>query len=172
LRDIVIKLNIEKAARVKPLENEFTVIQKSLTAAVQRKDRVFDLYVDGDLDKSMLDERMLSLEGEINQLVKRQAEIRWEIDKNSADEIPFDVVKDTMSNFKELLDIAEADQLKTFLRLLINKITVTTDNKIQDIQIHFTDTLSYMVKNFLDAESDTEPSPESESSDFVFTLSI
>ena len=172
LKDIVIKLNIEKAARIKPLENEFNAIQKNLATAVQRKDRIFDLYVDGDINKSLLDERMLSIESDITQMVKRQAEIRWEIDKNSADEIPFEVVKETMSNFQNLMDIAEPDQLKTFLRLIINKITVTKDNKIQDIQIHFTDSLSHMVKNFLNAESDMESSPESESSDFVFTLSI
>ena len=89
------------------------------------------------------------------------------MDQNSVDEIPFEVVKDIMSDFKDLLNTADSDQRKTFLQLIVKKITVGKDNKIQTIQIHFTETLSHLVKDCLE-----EPSSENEGSDFVFTLSI
>ena len=167
LRDIVAKLNTERAEKIKPKENEFNMVEKNLAAAIQRKDRIFSLYEDGTIDRATVTERLLLIDANITQLVKRQAEIRWEIDNNGSDDIPFELVRDTMSDFKKLLDMAKNEQRKTFLQLIIKKITVGKSRKVDTIQIHFNDTLRHIVKDFLG-----EPSSDDEGSAFVFTVVI
>ncbi|WP_192930262.1 hypothetical protein [Alkaliphilus pronyensis] len=56
-----------------------------------------------------------------------------------------------------------------FLQLIVNKITVGDNRKIDTIEIHFNETLKNLIKSFLGKESSDN---EDSSLSFVFAIAI
>lgn len=63
----------------------------------------------------------------------------------------------------------DSSQRKVFLQLIVDKITVGDNRKIDTIQIHFNKTLRNMIQSFLGEESSDN---EDSSPSFVFSLAI
>lgn len=107
LKDIVAKLNSSREQNLQPLQNELNQLEKSLKSMLQKKERIFNLYEDGSIDRKVLNERLTGIEAEINKITSRQSEIRFEIDRDSSEAIPYEVVKNTMMDFERLISTAE-----------------------------------------------------------------
>ncbi len=169
LKDIVNNLNKTRKEVIKPLESEKKAIEKQMENHAEKKKRVFDLYEDGNLPKEMLTERLKDLETKMEQLELRKLEIMDKIRSNSSDPIPYKVVKEAMQDFNKLLSSADKDQRKLFLQLIVEKITVGENKKVDTIEIHFNETLYNLIKSFLGEESSYD---EDSSSSFVFAIAI
>lgn len=154
---------------IKPLEGEKKLVDKQIESYMVKKKRVFDLYEDGHLPKEMLAERLKEIETTLEQMEVRQLDIMDKIKMNSSDQIPFELVKETMEDFNKLLNSADKDQRKMFLQLIVNKITVGDNRKIDTIEIHFNETLKNLIKSFLGEESSDD---EDSSLSFVFGIAI
>lgn len=126
LKDIIENLNREREDIIKPLEKEQEQLTKSLKDLQNRKNRVFELYEYGTIDKQNLAQRMENITDEIDVQAKRRIQIQKELESNDSVNIPYEVVKDTLSNFYKLLEITAPEDKKTLLQLIINKITIKT----------------------------------------------
>lgn len=168
LKDIVKNLNKSRQEVIKPLEKEKTEIENQIKNYTERKKRIFELYEGGKIAKEVLKERLMQIDETIEQLQSNMTDIINKVKINSSDEIPYALVKEMMQDFSKLINNAEKNQRKMFLQLIINKITVGEDRKVESIEIHFNETLKNMIKSFLGEES----SDDEDSSSFVFAIAI
>jgi site-specific DNA recombinase len=79
LKDIVKNLNREREDIIKPLEKEQEQLAKNLKDLENRKNRVFELYEDGTIDKQNLAQRMENITAEIDVQSKRRIQIQKEL---------------------------------------------------------------------------------------------
>lgn len=169
LKDIVKNLNRERVNIIKPLEKEQEQLTKSLKDLENRKNRVFELYEDGTIDKQNLAQRMENITTEIDVQSKRRIQIQKELESNDSVNIPYEVVKNTLSNFHKLLEITAPEDKKTLLQLIINKITIKNKKDIESIELHFDEKVQkYFINN-----KEGEFSDDGGSSSFIlFTIII
>ncbi|WP_238904417.1 recombinase family protein [Clostridium sp. YIM B02506] len=169
LKDIVKNLNRERKDIIIPLEKEQEQLTKSLKDLENRKNRIFELYEDGTIDKPTLAQRMEKITAEIDVQSKRRIQIQKELESNDSVNIPYEVVKNTLSNFHKLLEITAPEDKKTLLQLIINKITIKNKKDIESIELHFDEKVQkYFINN-----KEGESSDDRGSSSFVlFTIKI
>lgn len=127
------------------------------------------LYEDGTIDKLTLAQRMENITAEIDVQPKRRIQIQKELESNDSISIPYEVVRDTLSNFHKLLEITAPEDKKTLLQLIINKITIKDKKDIESIELHFDEKIQkYFINN-----NEGESSDERGSSSFIlFTIRI
>lgn len=169
LTDIVKNLNRERKDIIMPLEKEHVQLTKSIKDLENRKNRVFELYEDGTIDKQTLAQRMENITAEIDVQSKRRIQIQKELESNDSVNIPYEVVKNTLSNFHKLLEITATEDKKTLLQLIINKITIKNKKDIESIELHFDEKVQKYFINIKEGEF----SDDRGSSSFVlFTIKI
>lgn len=134
-----------------------------------RKNRVFELYEDGTIDKQNLAQRMESITAEIDTQSKRRIQIQKELESNDSVNIPYEVVKDTLSNFHKLLEITAPEDKKTLLQLIINKITIKNKKDIESIELYFEEKVQ---KYFINNNEGESPDDGGSSSFYVFKINI
>lgn len=168
LKDIVKNLNKDRKNIIKPLEREVEQLTKSLKDLENRKDRVFELYEDGTIDKQTLSQRMKTITDEIELQSKRRIQVLKELESNDSVSVPYDVVKKTLINFHNLLEIADIQDKKTLLQLIISKITIKNKKDIDSIELHFDEKVQkYFINN------NEGGSPDDGGSSFIlFTIKI
>lgn len=137
LKDIVKNLNKDRKDIIKPLEKELEQITKNLKDLGNRKDRLFELYEYGKIDKQTLAQRIDNITAEIDLQSKRKMQIQKELESNDSVNIPYEVVKNTLSNFHKLLEITAPEDKKTLLQLIISKITIKDKKDVDSIELHF-----------------------------------
>lgn len=112
---------------------------------------------------------MESITAEIDLQSKRRIQIQKELESNDSVKIPYEVVKNTLSNFQKLLEITAPEDKKTLLQLIINKITIKNKKDIDSIVLHFDEKVQkYFINNKEGESSDDGGSP----SFSVFTIKI
>lgn len=169
LSDIVKNLNRERKDIIVPLEKEQEQLTKSLRDLENRKNRVFELYEDGTIDKQTLAQRMENIIAEIDLQSKRRIQVQKELESNDSVSIPYEVVKNTLSNFHELLEITAIEDKKTLLQLIISKIAIKNKKDIESIELHFDEKVQkYFINNKEGESSDDGDSP----SFILFTIRI
>ncbi len=169
LKDIVKNLNRGRKDIIKPLEKEQEQLTKSLKDIENRKNRVFELYEDGTIDKQTLAQRMEKLTAEIELQFKRRIQVQKELESNDSVNIPYEVVKNTLSNFHKLLEITTPEDKKTLLQLIISRITIKDKKDIDSIELHFDEKVQkYFINNKEGESSDDGDSP----SFILFTIII
>lgn len=145
LNDIVKNLNREKKDIIVPLEKEQEQLTKSLRDIENRKNRVFELYEDGTIDKQTLTQRMENITAEIDLQSKRRIQVQKE------------------------LEITAIEDKKTLLQLIISKITIKNKKDIEIIELHFDEKVQkYFINNKEGESSDYRDSP----SFILFTIRI
>jgi site-specific DNA recombinase len=169
LKDIVKNLNRERTDIIKPLEKEQEQLTKILKDLENRKNRVFELYEDGTLDKETLMQRMKNITAEIELQSKRRIQIQKELESNDSVNIPYEVVKGTLSNFNKLLETTAPEDKKTLLQLIINNITIKNKKDIKSIELNFDEKVQ---KYFINNKGGESPDNGGSSSFSVFTIKI
>lgn len=170
LKDIVNKMNKDSHEKVAPLQENREQIDKKIKETREKKNRAFELYEEGIVDKDTLSSRIELIDNQISEQLKELGAIDEELKDNNKDEIPYAVVKQAMNDFHQLIEKAEPQQRKMFLKLVVDKITVEA-GKIKKIHIHFNQAIKSLIGMYLDENgelSDDESSP----SYFVFKIAI
>ena len=154
---------------IKPLEKERDQLTKILKDLKNSKNRVFELYEDGTIDKPILAQRMKNITAEIDAKSKRRIQIQNELESIYSVNIPYEVVRDTLSNFHKLLEITAPEYKETLQQLIINKITIKNKKDIESIELHFNEKVQkYFINN-----KEGESSNKGDFSSFIlFTISI
>ncbi|MBZ9614318.1 hypothetical protein [Clostridium estertheticum] len=152
-----------------PLEKEQEHLTKSLRDLENRKNRVFELYEDGTIDKKPLAQRMETITDEIDIQSKRRIQLQLKLENNDSVNIQYEVVRDTLRDFNNLLEITAQEGKKTLLKLIINKITIKDKKDIESIELHFDEKVQkYFIKDKEGESLDNGGSP----SFILFTIII
>lgn len=169
LKDIVKNLNRERKDIIIPLEKEQVQLTKSLKDLENRKNRVFELYEDGTIDKQTLVQRIENITAEIDVQSKRTIQIQEKLENNDSVNIPYEVVRNTLSDFQKLLEITAPEEKKTLLQLIINMITIKDKKDIDSIELHFDEKVQ---KYFIKVKEGESPNDGASPSFILFTIKI
>lgn len=168
LKDTVNKLNRERKEKISPLNEKKDAITKKLKAAKEKKDRVFELYEDGTINKETLGQRLKGLDEQVEEQLKELENIENDLNNLSKDEVPYEVVRDVMRDFNRLIQKAEPLQKKLFLQMMVEKITVTR-GKVNEIHIHFNQAIRKLISLYTDSDGEL---PDDGSSPYYFNFEI
>lgn len=168
LKNIVKNLNKDRKYVIEPLQKEKEQLINVLKELDKKKDRVFGLYEDGLVDKKTLGDRIEKITEEIKIKSQRKMDIEKELENNDSGKIPYEVVKKTLSNLYNLLEIAAPEDKKVLLQLIISQITIKDKKKIDSIELHFNEKVQkYFINN-----NEGESSNKEGSSFILFTIRI
>lgn len=151
---------------IKPIQKKLEMINNDLSEYSTRKDRIFKLYEESIIEQSDLKKRLKNLESEYENLkLQRQDLLNQISDKQATKEIPVDKVKKILENFGNVLKLSTREQKKLLLNLIVDKIIVDQNRKINNIELRFDTSIQ---KSLLKEDSSDE-----ESSIFMpFSLTI
>lgn len=169
LKDIVNNLNRKRQEIIKPLEDEIKQLNFNLDNMTKKKDRIFDLYTDGIINKEVLSERIEKITKDINELSDRKERVERELENNDSGIISYEQVKSILNDFSKLLEIASPEDQKTLLQVIIKKITIKDRKKIDSIELHFDEKIR---KYFIKSREGESPGDGGSPSFSVFTLCI
>jgi hypothetical protein len=81
--------------------------------------------------------RLGELDKELDLLHVRRFELEFELDGDHSQSVSYEAVQSIISRFDYLLNESSFDQRKILLHLIINKATVSSDKKIDKIEMIF-----------------------------------
>lgn len=111
-------------------------LTKSLNSLETKKEKVLGLYEDGIIAKADLMSRLSSLNDEKDLLEQRITPIEQQLKQDGVITVSYTMVQKVMKSFEEAYKKAlTSEQRKRLLHLLINKITISENRKIDTIQI-------------------------------------
>ncbi|RMD02321.1 recombinase family protein [Clostridium autoethanogenum] len=169
LKDIVNNLNKKRHEIIKPLESEIGQLNSNLASMTKKKDRIFDLYTDGIINKEELSERIDKITKDIDDFSERKEKVRRELENNDSGSISYETVRNILSDFSSLLKIAAPEDQKTLLQVIIKKITIKDRKKIDGIELHFDEKIR---KYFIKLREGESPGDGGSPSFSVFTICI
>jgi site-specific DNA recombinase len=137
LRPIVKAINDRKINRIKPLQDELNTVRVRLDDIQSKKLKYLELYELDQFERKLFSERLSELEKELDLLHARRSELELELDGDHSQSISYEAVRSLISRFDYLLNESSFDQRKTLLHLIINKVTVSSDKKIDKIEMIF-----------------------------------
>ena len=136
IKDIVNKLNKESKGKAIPLRQEYDALRKSIAAIDTRKNKVMGIYEEGIIKKEDLSSRLAKLNEERCQLEDRINPIWNMLNEDSIQEVSYELVKETMKKFNDvILNTSSREQKKQLIHLLINEITVGESRKVEKIKL-------------------------------------
>ncbi|OZV11237.1 resolvase [Tissierella sp. P1] len=168
LKDIVENINRTRTDKVRPLKEQLSNFKINLKGLSDKRNKIFELYEDGIIDKKVLVERLETIDDDIQLSQNMINRISKELEYNDSEEIPYEYVRNVMMNFNNLLDQAQSEEKKLLLQLMINKITIKDRKHIDTIEILFDEN----VRKILDNNLKEEPLNDEGSSSFVFAIAI
>ncbi len=170
LKQMVKKMNDDNLKKSKPLEKERDDFKKSIKELTGRRNRVFELYEDGIIDKITLRDRIEVIEGELTKKESCLASVSSELSFVSKEKIPFQAVKDVLIDFHELLETAEQDKRKLILKLVVDEIK-PLQGKVDRIYIQFDQTIKGLIESFKEGQ-EAQSVKDSGSFSYVFKMVI
>ncbi|MCT4509517.1 MAG: recombinase family protein [Tepidibacter sp.] len=169
LKDIVVKLNETRVEKIKPLETQLKGVKNNLKELNNKKNKVFELYEDGIIEKKTLGARLKKIEEDIEVNQGLSDKITKQLDNSNSEEVPFEFVKSVLGNFNKLLEESHPQEKKLLLQLLIKKITVGDRKNIDTIELHFNEKIKKILGNNKEGELSEN---EGSSSFYIFKIVI
>ena len=154
LRNVVDIINNNKSIKLKPLLEQLEQINKEIDKLISKKNKNIELFEDGILDKSELSTRLKVINDDIDKLKYRDQTLKQDLQLAEGDPIPFELINEVMQRFKEVFfEMSTSQQRKQLIHLLVSKITINKDRKIDSIEIQINDdVITYLMKDRLPKE--------------------
>lgn len=154
LRKVVDNINQNKSTKLKPTLEKLEQINKEVEKLIIKKNKNIELFEEGILNKSELSTRVKVINGDIDKLKYRKQELKQDLQLAEGDPIPFDIVNEIMKRFKEVFfEMSTNQQRKQLIHLLVSKITINKERKIDSIEIQINDDVTtYLMKDRLPKE--------------------
>ncbi|MBP1934406.1 recombinase family protein [Ammoniphilus resinae] len=148
LHDVLDKVNKRDQQQTQPLKKEYEELKRAISALQVKKDKIMELYVDGVVGKDDLKERLEKLNEEKELLEHRLMPLTEVVESRNIQNVSFELVKEVLTNFSENLKKATtSEQTKQLLHLLIQRITINEDRKIDTIRIQLNkEVAQYLLK--------------------------
>lgn len=136
IKELVKSVNSRNGKIFAPLQKEFDMYAKQMKEVEQKLSKTFDAYTDDLISKAMYVEKAKRLEGKIQELKELMEPLRKQIQGNTVKIVSYEMIKEVLLNFsKAFQNDLTREQRKRLLHLLIHKITINEDRKIESIQL-------------------------------------
>ncbi|PGW07706.1 recombinase family protein [Bacillus cereus] len=159
IKELVKSVNSRNGKIFMPLQKEFDMYAKQMNEAEQKLLKTFDAYTDELISKAMYVEKAKRLEGQIQELKELMEPLRKQMQGNTVKVISYEMIKEVLLNFSKAFQNAlTREQRKRLLHLLIHKITINEDRKIESIQLKLNNEVLKELKIGVDDSSSDESS--------------
>lgn len=131
LADLTASINHKRNVDTKPMEQELQRIEKEIADIERKKEKYYRLYEEDMLEPKELKAKINEL-AEIGQrLEQRQAALRKEVSMYSSAPVSAETIKGLLAIFENVSN----EKRKQLMHTLIRQLTVTTDRKIDRIEL-------------------------------------
>ncbi len=159
IKELVKSVNSRNGKIFVPLQKEFDMYAKQMNEAEQKLSKTFDAYTDELISKAMYVEKAKRLEGQIQKLKELMEPLRKQMQGNTVKVVSYEMIKEVLLNFSKAFQNAlTREQRKRLLHLLIHKITINEDRKIESIQLKLNNEVLKELKIGVDDSSIDESS--------------
>lgn len=140
IKDLVNKVNSRNESTFAPLQREYDIYEKQVIDLEQKLSKTFDAYTDELISKAMYLDKARQLEEQIRQLKEHMEPLRKQVKGNTVENVSYEVIKGVLSNFLVAFKKSlTREQRKRLFHLLIHKISIGEDRKIESIQLMLND---------------------------------
>ena len=159
IKELVKSVNSRNGKIFAPIQKEFDMYAKQMNEAEQKLSKTFDAYTDELISKAMYVEKAKRLEGQIQELKELMEPLRKQLQGNTVKVVSYEMIKEVLLNFSKAFQNAlTREQRKRLLHLLIHKITINEDRKIESIQLKLNNEVLKELKIGVDDSSSDESS--------------
>lgn len=159
IKELVKSVNSRNGKIFVPLQKEFDMYAKQMNEVEQKLSKTFDAYTDELISKAMYVEKAKRLEGQIQELKELMEPLRKQLQGNTVKVVSYEMIKEVLLNFSKAFQNAlTREQRKRLLHLLIHKITINEDRKIESIQLKLNNEVLKELKIGVDDSSSDESS--------------
>ncbi|MGD6834276.1 recombinase family protein [Sutcliffiella halmapala] len=159
LKDLVNNINEKRKSTIKPLEDQMQQIEKEICAFDMKKSKWFELYEDSMISKEDLSQRLASITEEVKNKIKLKESLQAKLRLNNSEPVDYQVVKNLMTNFNQIIRNAAHDKKKTILNMVVERITINNERKVDTIILHFDGKSKNHILGKKEGESSNEDSP-------------
>ncbi|MEG2254997.1 MAG: zinc ribbon domain-containing protein [Vagococcus sp.] len=140
IKTVVGNVNQDIKEKVTPAKKQMSKLEKDLTALALKKQKAIEVYEEGIINKEELSIRIEKFRKDEEQLQNQLYSYKVDLQDGEGEAIPYEVVKEMMGNFRQLLEVAETqEQRKKLLHMMIDKITINQNKELDSIQIKIND---------------------------------
>ncbi|UYY93987.1 recombinase family protein [Bacillus cereus] len=159
IKELVKSVNSRNEKMFAPLQKEYDMYVKQMKELEKKMSKTFDAYTDELISKVMYAEKAKKLEEQIQQLKELMEPLRKQIQGNTAGNVSYEMIKEVLLNFSEAFQSAlTREQRKRLLHLIIHKITIREDRKIESIHLELNNGILKELKIGADDLSNDESS--------------
>ena len=147
LKDLIGRLNDGRVEKIKPYKEELVNIDKNIKNAALKRERYFKLFEESIIDKMLLASKLEEISGEIERLESRKQILSSSIEENNVKSLPYELIKDVLLNYKQVLNEAATEEKKLLLQLVIKEITISKDRNVKSLKLKFDENIvKYIVE--------------------------
>lgn len=140
IKELVKSVNQCNEKMFAPLQKEYDIYAKQLKELEQKMAKTFDAYTEELIPKAMYIEKAKMLEEQILALNELMEPLSNQIQGSTVKDISYETIKEVLMNFLNAFQNAlTREQRKRLLHLIIHKITIGEDRKIDSIQLKLND---------------------------------
>lgn len=159
IEELVKSVNQRNEKMFAPLQKEYDIYAKQMKELEQKMAITFDAYTDELIPKAMYIEKAKMLEEQILELNEMMEPLSNQIQGGTVKGISYETIKEVLMNFLNAFQNAlTREQRKRLLHLIIHKITIGEDRKIDSIQLKLNDEILKELKLEVDDLSVDESS--------------
>lgn len=157
IEELVKNVNNRNEKMFAPLQREYEMYVKQMKEYEQKMAKTFDAYTEELISKAMYVEKATRLEEQIAELKERMLPLQDQMQGHTVKDIAYDTINEVLVNFLTAFqDALTREQRKRLLHLIIHKITIGEDRKIESIQLKLNDAILKELKLEVDDSSDDE----------------
>lgn len=138
LKATLLKVNNKRKNMLLPAEGNVKNIDKEMQDLVKHREQYFKLMEKRAIDENVLLQKLQEISDKIAKLETEKVTQQQYMTISEVQEIPYDLVKVTLSEFGELLNLTSTnEEKKTLLHLLIEEIKVGDHRRPESVMIKF-----------------------------------
>lgn len=141
LKDMIERLNDGRDEKIKPYKEELLGIDKNIKEVADKREKYFKLFEENIIDKVLLASKLDVITNEVELLEVRKQKLAQSIEDNSVKSLPYELIRDVLLNYKEVLREAPTEEKKLLLQLVVKEITISEDRSIESLKLKFDESI-------------------------------
>ncbi|MCT1398093.1 recombinase family protein [Paenibacillus sp. p3-SID867] len=139
LKKVVRSVNEHRSGRIKPLRDELAAVQARIDKLEEKKRKYLGLYEMDEIDRDLFVGRLNDLNKELDAELTLRSKLELELRDDQADPVSYESVRALMGKFDALLRHSPFQQRKTLLHLIVKKIKLDSNRRVESVELVFND---------------------------------
>lgn len=139
LKKVVRSVNEHRSGRIKPLRDELAAVQARIDKLEEKKRKYLGLYEMDEIDRDLFVGRLNDLNKELDAELTLRSKLELELRDDQADPVSYESVRTLMGKFDALLRHSPFQQRKTLLHLIVKKIKLDSNRRVESVELVFND---------------------------------